>query len=99
MPDMSWVLTKGFFSLVNSIAKESKNMDAKKINNVILVDTAFNVLGKKIEIGNLSITDSGVTHKLTKDIAKVIKSLENRGILLKGSTRKITSQEGGFFDH
>ena len=27
---------------------------------------------------------------------KVIKSLENRGILLKGTTRKITSQEGGF---
>ena len=98
MPDMSWGLTKGFFSLVNSIAKESKNMDAKKINNVILVDTALNVLGKKIEIGNLSITDSGVTHKLTKDIAKVIKSLENRGILLKGSTRKITSQEGGFLN-
>ena len=73
-------------------------MDAKKINNVILVDTALNVLGKKIEIGNLSITDSGVTHKLTKDIAKVIKSLENRGILLKGSTRKITSQEGGFLN-
>ena len=27
---------------------------------------------------------------------KVIKSLENRGILLKGATTKITSQEGGF---
>ena len=27
---------------------------------------------------------------------EVIKSIENRGILLKGSTRKITSQEGGF---
>ena len=31
-----------------------------------------------------------------KDIVKVIKSLENRGILLKGTIRKITSQEGGF---
>ena len=30
------------------------------------------------------------------DFIKVIKSLENRGILLKGTTRKITSQEGGF---
>ena len=28
---------------------------------------------------------------------KVIKSLENRGILVKENTRKITSQEGGFF--
>ena len=27
---------------------------------------------------------------------KVIKSFENRGILLKETTRKITSQEGGF---
>ena len=31
-----------------------------------------------------------------KGIMKVIKSLENRGILLKGTTRKITIQEGGF---
>ena len=29
---------------------------------------------------------------------KVIKSLENRGILLKGITTKITSQEGGFLN-
>ena len=29
---------------------------------------------------------------------KVIKSLENRGILLTWTTRKITSQEGGFLD-
>ena len=27
---------------------------------------------------------------------KLIKSLENRGILLKGTTRKTISQEGGF---
>ena len=27
---------------------------------------------------------------------KVIKSIENRGVLLKGTTRKVTSQEGGF---
>ena len=29
---------------------------------------------------------------------KVIKSSESRGILLKGTTRKITSQEGGFLN-
>ena len=33
-----------------------------------------------------------------KDIIKVIKSLENRGILLKGATGKITSREGGFLN-
>ena len=29
---------------------------------------------------------------------KVIKPLENRGVLLKGTTRKITSQEVGFLN-
>ena len=29
---------------------------------------------------------------------KVIKYLENRGILLKGTTRKITIKEGGFLN-
>ena len=32
------------------------------------------------------------------DIMKVIKFLENRGILLKGTTTKITSQEGRFLN-
>ena len=36
-----------------------------------------------------------LTNNEIKDIIKVIKSLENRGILLKGTTRKITSQERG----
>ena len=33
-----------------------------------------------------------------KDIKKVIKSWENRGALLKGACKKITSQEGGFIN-
>ena len=37
-----------------------------------------------------------LTNNKIKDILKVIKSLENREILLKGTTRKITSQQGGF---
>ena len=32
-----------------------------------------------------------------KDIIQVIESLENRGILIKITTTKITSQEGGFY--
>ena len=35
---------------------------------------------------------------MKKDIMKVIKTLENRRILLKGTTRKITSQEGGLLN-
>ena len=43
---------------------------------------------------------SGITLKNNKikDIMKVIKSLENRGILLKGTATKITSQERGFLN-
>ena len=33
-----------------------------------------------------------------KDFIRVIKSLENRGILLKGTTTKITRQEGRFLN-
>ena len=39
-----------------------------------------------------------MTNNEIKDIMKVIKSLENRAILLRGTTRKITSQEGGFLN-
>ena len=44
------------------------------------------------------ITDLGITlpNNEINDIIKVIKSLENRRILLKGTTTKITSQEEGF---
>ena len=46
------------------------------------------------------ITGSGITltNNKIKDIRKVIKSLKNRGILLRGTTTKITSQEGGFLN-
>ena len=43
-----------------------------------------------------SSKDSWITNNKIKDILKVIKSLENREILLKGTTRKITSEQGGF---
>ena len=39
-----------------------------------------------------------LTNKEIKDIIKVIGALENRGILLKGTTAKITNQKGGFFN-
>ena len=46
------------------------------------------------------ITRSGITltNSEIKYIMKVIKFLENRGILLKRTTRKITSHEGGFLN-
>ena len=38
------------------------------------------------------------TNDEIKDIMKVINSLENRGIFLKGTTRKTISQEKGFLN-
>ena len=39
-----------------------------------------------------------LTNNAIKDIIKVIKSLENRGILLKRTIKEITSQKWGFLD-
>ena len=64
-------------------------MGAKKINNDILADAGLNFHGKEIKKGISSITGSGTTlaNNEIKDKIKVIKSLENREILLKGTTR------------
>ena len=60
----------------------------------MLVDAGINIIGKKIKNGIPLVKSSGITlinHEI-KDIIKVIKSLENRGISLKETTRKIASQ-------
>ena len=58
-----------------------------------LVDVGLNIIGKKVKRDS-SITGLGLTliNNELKDI-KVIMYLENRGILLTGTTRKINSQE------
>ena len=55
---------------------------------------------KRLKKGIGSINCSRITLRDNeiKDTIKVIKYLENRRILLKGTTTKITSQEGGFLD-
>ena len=62
-----------------------------------------NVLDKHLDkFDKEFITNRGsgitLTNNEIKDITKVSKSLENRGILLKGTTRKITTQQGGFLN-
>ena len=52
-----------------------------------------NKLQKKTTTKGDGIT---VTNNEIKDITKVIKSVENRRIFLKGTARKITSQKEGF---
>ena len=53
------------------------------------------VKGLKKEFHQLRVQEK-LTKNEIKDIMKVIKSLENGGISFKGTTWKITSQEGGF---
>ena len=86
--------------ITNSFIKELKNAGTKKLNNDILVDAGLDTVGKKIKIGISTITGSAITltNNEIKDIIKVIKSLEKGGILLKGTTTKITSHEGGFLN-
>ena len=60
----------------------------------MLVDAGINIIGKKIKNGISLVTSSEITltnHEI-KDIIKVIKCLENRGISLKEPTRKISCQ-------
>ena len=90
---------KEITSLANSIRhsfkKELKNTGTKKLNNDILLDARRNIIRKKIENRISSITGLGttLTNNEIKDIMKVIQSLEIREILLKGTTRNVTTQE------
>ena len=54
------------------------------------------MIGKKIK--EKFVSGITLTNKKIKDIMKVIKSLKDRETLLKGTTRKITSQEGRFLN-
>ena len=58
------------------------------------------MIDKKIKKKISSTTGSGITltNKEIKYVIKTIKSLENGGILLKGTTRKPTSQEERFLN-
>ena len=80
------------------MVKEIKNAGTKKLKGDIPVYAGLNMIGKKIKKGISSIMGSGITLKNNdiKVIIKVIQSLENIRILLKGTTTKISSQEEGF---
>ena len=60
-----------------------------------LVNAGLSLLGKMIQ-KNIYGSRITLTSNETKNFIKVIKSLENRKILLKGTTAKTTGQEGGF---
>ena len=87
--------------VVYKIANKAKDLsnkvsldDVKKISDLSRKITPD---FKKILEGPANFgTGITLTNNEIKDIMKVMKSLENRGILLKGTTRKVTSQEGAF---
>ena len=79
-----------------SYLKELENIGAKKvISDDDLVDAEHSLLGQQIQ-KNSSSKGSEITltnNKIQVINMKVIKSLENRGILSKGITRIMISQE------
>ena len=66
-------------------------MNTKEVKNC-LVDSGLNAIGRKIK-DKLTGLGTALTNNEMKDVRKVMRSLENRGILLKGTIRKMTSQE------
>ena len=82
------VLKKG----ISSVPKLASALAGKATEYYI--NKGLNELNKKFTSGK----GSGITltNNKMKHIMKLIKYLANRGILLKKTTRKITSQKGGF---
>ena len=83
-----------FVNILLSVAKEGTDLAKSLIKDFLdkQVDK-FNKEYIKGEGSEITLTNNEI-----KDIMKVIKFLENRGISLNGTTRKITSQEGGFLN-
>ena len=98
-PDKSLLFKsdKVFKKIVNEANKLSKKVT---INDIIKIATDSKNVIKDFKNASDKVLGTGITltDNEIKCILKVIKSLENRGILLKGTTKKITSQEGGFLN-
>ena len=84
-------------SIKNLFGKEFKNIGHKELDSKFLLDIGLNLNGKKW-ISSITVSGITLTNNEIKDTLKIIKSLENRRILVKGTTTKITSNEGGVLD-
>ena len=85
--------------IIKKIINETDKLSKKvTLNDIIKTSTDTKRFIKKLK--NASDKALGTRISLRnneiKDIIKVIKSLENRGVLLKGTTRQITSQNEDF---
>ena len=82
----------GVLREIPTFGKKKKGTDiARNLKNIFL-DKQIDRFNKEYITGSIK----NLTNNEIKDIMKVIKSFENRGMLFKGTTRKIISQEGGF---
>ena len=89
---LSNIDTKNYTNNKSNLYIDTKNYTSNKSN--LYIDAGLTVIGKRIKENFGSIIT--LTNNKIKDVIKVIKSLENRWILLKGTTRKTASQEGEF---
>ena len=67
---------------------DPQRMDKNIVQNKDIIFPAADLAGERTTLTNNEI----------KYIIKVIRSFENRGILLKGTTEKISSQDRGLFN-
>ena len=78
----------------DELSKKVTLSDIIKIADISkIIMNAFKNASKKTFGAGITIANNEI-----KDTRKVIKSLWNRGISLKGTTRKITNQKEGFLD-
>ena len=81
-------------TIANNIDKIQNLASAVSNPKIIIAADLFKLFKKmKMKGSGLALTNNKI-----KDIIKVIKPLGNKTILLKGTTKKITSQEGGFLN-
>ena len=80
------------YKIANKIKDLSNNMSLDDAMTISVVSTKTLSNPKNISGTEITLTSNEIYY----EIMKVINSLENREILLQGTTRKITSQEGGF---
>ena len=77
----------------------ANSIDQSKSVPKALSDAGYNFCNNKISIRSSSLLRSSevtLTNHEIKYIMKVIRSLENRGILLKTTTKNINNEEKGF---
>ena len=86
-------LIKVLSKIANKAEDLSKKLGLNDIINTVDISKIFIKDFEKFSGTGITLTNNDI-----KDIIKVIKSLENRGMLIKGTTTKITSQEGRFLN-